>query len=152
MKELIEKHKQGNLNDSDLIYCVYEILLSRTIREVGFSCLSASEKHLFHALELEGQVLNGGFYQYFDNCYGDNIFDAIEGCEVIGLLVAKEIAIKTLLLFQNANPSINEEIRRDQLQELTVKDIGTLRELSHEFADLECENEKRFVRFIYTLS
>ncbi|TNY61279.1 DUF4375 domain-containing protein [Vibrio parahaemolyticus] len=152
MKELIEKHRQGELSDSDLIYCVYEILFSRIMRDMGVSCLSASEKHLFYTLALEGQVLNGGFYQYFDNCDGDNIFYAIEGFEVIGLWAAKEIVMKTLLIFPNANPSMNEDVRRDQLQGLTGRDLGTLQELSHEFADLESENAKLFVRFIYALS
>lgn len=38
MKELIEKHKQGDLSDSDLIYCVYEFLFSKTMRDTEFSC------------------------------------------------------------------------------------------------------------------
>lgn len=113
--------------------------------------LSESERHLFYTLALEGQVLNGGFYQYFDSCDGDNIFYAIEGFEVIGLRSAKKIAKKTLLLFQNSSPSMNEDVRREQLQGLTAKDFGVLQALSHEFADLESENAKLFVRFIYSI-
>ncbi|MBQ4467231.1 MAG: DUF4300 family protein [Firmicutes bacterium] len=83
----------------------------------NMDALNEYEKTVFLVEELQDEVNNGGFDQYFINSSGDHWVDAIEACKEIG-------AVKTADLLEKASKAYGVEIpldydlRQDMMSEL----------------------------------
>ncbi|HMK20979.1 MAG TPA: DUF4375 domain-containing protein [Terriglobales bacterium] len=65
--------------------------------------------------ELEGEVNNGGFHQYFYNSAGDNTAEVIQVLEEIGALRMAEIVRKAAARFPDRMPPKERFARQDVL-------------------------------------
>ncbi|MGF1767085.1 DMP19 family protein [Enterovibrio makurazakiensis] len=148
MENVIAKYESGELSDSDFVYDVYELLASKYDAVAGYDLLRESEQILVHPLELEGQVLNGGFSQYFENMYGDNVFAALASFKKIGMNEAYKIVQKVIELFPDSSPEKNEEDRIMQFDLMSEESQKKIDDLSHQFSLLEEHNAKLFIRYI----
>jgi hypothetical protein len=102
----------------------------------GFAALSTENQLYFAAVQLEGEVYNGGFEQYFRNSSGDYYASAVEGLEQIGaaecrrtLLAAKQV------LFGSRDVPADRAYRWDQMEKMTPAREMKLDELSRLFVD-----------------
>ena len=92
-----------------------------------FSELTETEKIIRAVEDLEMEVNNGGFHQYFYNSAGDHWQDCLVGLEKVG-------ASKTGLLFKSALSIFNEASPpEDRLQRQEV--AGKLKKEKFEFLD-----------------
>jgi hypothetical protein len=68
--------------------------------------------------ELEGEVNNGGFHQYFYNSAGDNTAETIPAVEAIGALHMADILRRAAAKFPGGMPLAERFARQDVLLEL----------------------------------
>jgi hypothetical protein len=101
----------------------------------GLASLNASQVAVMTIWELEGEVNNGGFDQYFFNSAGSQARQAVSSLELIGAGKAADIVKRAVALFGQAGPSENRGLRQDQLEKLSDADRKKLAELDSEFFD-----------------
>ena len=65
--------------------------------------------------ELEGEVNNGGFHQYFYNSAGDNTAEAIQALEEIGAVRMADIVRRAAARFPDGMPPKERFTRQDVL-------------------------------------
>ena len=82
--------------------------------------------------ELEAEVNNGGFHQFFYNSAGDNTAETIEALEAIGASRMADILRKSAALFPGGMPPKERFARQDILLELFPETEG-FEELDAEF-------------------
>jgi hypothetical protein len=58
--------------------------------------------------EVEAEVNNGGFHQYFNNSSGDNTAEAIEALETIGASAAANLLRQAAAMFRGICPRRTE--------------------------------------------
>lgn len=111
------------------------IRLSETGRfwQVDFEDLSRPEQ-VFRAIwELESEVNNGGFEQYYANSSGDTALAVVEALEAIGAREAARIVKAAHGVFPEGRPSPDATERQSALEELGPDSLARLEELDQEF-------------------
>jgi Domain of unknown function (DUF4375) len=98
-----------------------------------FAHLSAQEQVFVAIWELEGDVNNGGFHQYFFNTSGDTAKHAAPSLEAIGAAKMAAIVREALQVFGPPGPSAERDIRQEQLADLSPSALETLERLTTEF-------------------
>lgn len=84
--------------------------------KLGFESLSDSEKLFYSVCELNGEVYNGGFEQYFTNSSAENLNYAIKGLTVMRDYISLEILKNVNSLLFGALPvPLNYETRLEFL-------------------------------------
>lgn len=83
--------------------------------------------------QLNGEVSNGGFAQYFFNPLGDRAADALAGLQAIKASRTADILKRAMGLFGPAGPSADYEKRQDQLAAFSEEQDATLRQLDSQF-------------------
>jgi hypothetical protein len=96
-----------------------------------------SEKLINAVLDLESEVMNGGFHQYFQNSAGDQWKDALTGLDKIGAVKTLELLTKALTVFTDSKPSDIQEERQEIVKELSQEQIALLDNLDQEFYKYE---------------
>ena len=100
---------------------------------VDFDDLSPAER-VFRAIwDLESDVNNGGFDQYFFNNSGDTAFAVVEALEAIGAHEAARIVAKANGVFPRSAPPRDRDQRQELLLALKPRQETLLEELSEEF-------------------
>lgn len=117
-----------SLTDDELEYEVYMYIHNKLIGEDYdkeyeiVTKLPIGLKYLFASIQLENEVYNGGFNQYFYNTGGEFIDEAIEAFHYFGLPQIAEIAVKAA------------EIAVKEIDlHITTKKIGTLEAFSDSY-------------------
>lgn len=82
----------------------------------------------------KGQVDNGGHEQFFFNSTGIVWKDYLNGCELLQAEEHREVIYHAALLFPDSNPSLNQETRRWQLENLI--DSASFRRLDEWLASI----------------
>lgn len=98
-----------------------------------FDSLSASERTFRLIWELEGEVNNGGFHQYFGNSSGDMSLHAVAALKEIGATQTAGIVQRALSVFGPLGPSPSQDVRLEQLEDLSVEQEALLEALDTEF-------------------
>jgi len=116
------------LTDDELEYELYTYILDKILRE-NFNKeyeivtkLPNGLKYLFASIQLENEVYNGGFNQYFYNTNGEFIDEAIAAFNYFGLPQMAEIAIK----------AVEIAIKEIDLH-ITTKKLGTIEAFSDSY-------------------
>jgi hypothetical protein len=87
----------------------------------GWDALTEVEKHICAITELDSEVANGGFAQYYFNSSGDHWRDALRGLSAIGAEKHRRIMAATVRKFGDAPPSSKRDTRTSQLSKLVRK-------------------------------
>ena len=98
----------------------------------GLSSLSPSEQIFVTVWELEAEINNGGFSQYYFNSAGDNAKAVVEALEAIGAPLMAGIVRLANALFPEGPPSDQDE-RTDLLNSLDSETEEALDGLTGEF-------------------
>ena len=88
-----------------------ELSQRRQFWEMDLDRLSIEERVVRAIFDLERDVNNGGFDQYYFNSSGDTAFLVVEALETIGASAAAQIARKANRLFPNATPPRDRDER-----------------------------------------
>ena len=100
---------------------------------VPFDELSPPEQVFRAVWDLEADVNNGGFDQYFFNDSGDTAFAVVGALEAIGAHRAARIAAAANALFPGSTPPRDRDERQAQLDALEEKNKAVLEDLDQEF-------------------
>jgi hypothetical protein len=82
--------------------------------------------------ELEAEVNNGGFHQYFNNSSGDNTAEAIEALEIIGASAAANLLRQAAAMFPGNIPPKDRAQRLEILMD-KFPDTDEFDDLDNEF-------------------
>jgi hypothetical protein len=118
-------------------------------RSVPFDDLSEPEK-VFHVVwRLEGQVNNGGFWQYFWNSSGDHAFIAPYAFEQIGARKTAQIIREACAPFPNGIPARDRSARHNQMREFPGNDWNYWKELDEKF--FACDEGPTYLLYAYVV-
>jgi len=101
--------------------------------KVSYEELTAAEKVFVSIWELESEVNNGGFLQYFFNSSGDNANHCISALESIGALNVAALVKQAISVFGNGGPSANSDIRQPQVENLSAEQKSFLDQFDQKF-------------------
>jgi hypothetical protein len=102
---------------------------AREARE-GYDALAGEEKLALCLGEMEAEVNNGGWEQYFLNSAGDHAHDALRALDAIGAGIAAGILREAMKVFGKDGPPADRGAREQRLLALTTKQRATLDRLS----------------------
>lgn len=69
--------------------------------------------------DLEAEINNGGFDQFFFNSAGDHTGDTISALTAIGALHTSEIVLQAAAKFPNGMPPVDRDQRQDLLEKIS---------------------------------
>lgn len=98
-----------------------------------FQHLTPPEKVFKVIWELESEVNNGGFEQYFWNSSGDTAFAVVEALQEVGAPNAAGIVTRALAVFPKGMPRRDWEARKAQVEDLSEESKTLLDRLDQEF-------------------
>jgi hypothetical protein len=96
-----------------------------------------TEKLIYSIIDLENEVMNGGFLQYFRNSCGDQWQNADIGLEKIGAIKSKKLLDKAATLFPASMPSLITTERQAFLDNLSKEELPFFNHLDDEFIAYE---------------
>jgi hypothetical protein len=100
---------------------------------VDFTELTVPERVFAAIWELEAQVSNGGFHQFYFNSTGDIAYFSPTALETIGANDTAEIVAKANSFFPNSQPAVETVRRRQQLEVINLSGSGCFDELDERF-------------------
>jgi hypothetical protein len=102
-------------------------------RKLGYEKLNDPEK-VFHCIwQLEAEVNNGGFDQFYFNSEGDEVLDTVKSLEAIGAKHTADLVRQANALFGEAGPSPDRFTTQKQLDALRDTKGKKMNELDIEF-------------------
>lgn len=118
-------HKDSDVCEgaSDGLLCLnyldgYQERLYKRTSEVEYAHLSKPERLVYALLELDSEVRNGGFSQYFVNSSGNHSHDALEAVEAMGFKDRLDLMRQVFDLFGPVGPEADREKRQDQFSKI----------------------------------
>lgn len=121
----VKRDKPDLFKISDAIFDRY--------RKLGYEKLSYPEKVFFCVWELEAEVNNGGFDQYYFNTSGKSALDTPESLRAIGANHTANLVKQANDLFGPGGPSLEREKRQNQLDALSEAATKKMGEFDEEF-------------------
>ncbi len=121
-----------NLDGLDLIIALQERVALRE-SELGFDGLSEPEKVFLCVEDVESEVNNGGFLQYFFNSSGDHALFASGAFESIGAHHTAGIVKKACAVFPNGEPPPDRTERQELLERIEEQIEDSLSDLDDSF-------------------
>lgn len=103
----------------------------------GWESLTEIEKIFCVVNDIEREVYNGGFDQFFYNSSGDFSSNSVEYLVKLGAMETAKIVQKAISFFPNSKPAGDQERRWEQLGRIENKAAPTWEELDNEFYGLE---------------
>jgi len=103
----------------------------------GFDNLTNTEKVIFCIENLEREVNNGGFNQFFVNSSGNYWKQTQETLKEIGALKTLDIFARALSVFSNTTPSIDRDTRINEVEALGDEKEKFLYDLDRQFYKYE---------------
>lgn len=101
--------------------------------ELGYDKLSWPEKVFICVRDIECEVNNGGFDQYYFNSSGDHAPDAVAALEAIDAKRTASLVGQTNALFGEGGPSRDRVARQEQLDALRDAKGNEMDEIENEF-------------------
>lgn len=117
--------------------------LSRLVRlkcekqKVQVSALSQTERIPVCLNMFDFEVRNGGFCQFFDNSSGDDWPELKTILEMIGAVETAELLDQALTVFPEKTPSIDNIVRREQLNQMDHREFDILYGLDKKYYSKE---------------
>ncbi len=105
------------------------------ITSVDFSDLSQEAQTFFYVEELNREVCNGGFDQFFLNSGGSNAFKAKDALTTIGAVKTASLLSQALTIFPDGFPIADSEARWQILVDLNKTGNSFLEGLDSEYYD-----------------
>lgn len=115
----------------------------------GWEALTDVEKHIYAIRDLDDEVVNGGFAQYYFNSSGDQWNDALSGLKIIGATKRSAILEATVAKFGPVPPSADREERQAQLSKIVRKEEAPFQEQDSSWYGLEDEEPLEKLMFRY---
>lgn len=101
--------------------------------QIDFEQLTRPEQVFYCVWELEAEVNNGGFEQYFSNSSGDYSLAIVDALQEIGAHQAATIVGRAINLLEGGVPLPDETARHARLEGLTASAREELARLDQEF-------------------
>ncbi|WP_251813130.1 DMP19 family protein, partial [Alkalimarinus sediminis] len=135
MDELIQKLENKQIEEWAFNYEFYEKIHGKVNPDVwpNYSSLNIAERYVALILDLEGQVNNGGFDQYYFNSYGDNAAEAVMALRAIGANSVAKMLVESFSVFPNSKPSPDRWVRQAQLEKIGESGNEKLSKLDDQF-------------------
>lgn len=124
-----ESDKKGNLLGA-LCYRIGQKAESR-----GESSLTETERRLCAAYWLEGQVMNGGFDQYFFNSSGNGSEVALAGLKDMGATAAAALLERAMAVFPDGKPPTDRQRRQEAMDRMESRSKPVWNKCDSEFYD-----------------
>lgn len=121
------------------------------VKASGWEALTEAEKHICAVEELDGEVNNGGFAQYYFNSAGNHWREAFEGLAALGARSRHKIMAATIEKFGATPPDNSRKIRNKQLSKMVRKKEDPFNEQDSAWFHVEDELLDRLM-FRYNLS
>jgi hypothetical protein len=102
-------------------------------KDIDFTDLTQSEQIVYCVDDLEREINNGGFEQFFLNSAGDHIYQTLQALENIGAVRTLQLVQRAIKIFPDSGPSPIRDIRVKQLREINDDVKNYLNELDEEF-------------------
>ena len=93
---------------------LYDVIRELVIQD-GEERLPENERLVWYAVEMYGEVCNGGFYQYFDHLSGDHAQELLRLFRAQGFDKAAELFGRACFKFPNSAPSLDVLKRHEQM-------------------------------------
>jgi hypothetical protein len=103
------------------------------IWRLNYEALSESERVCRTVWELEREVNNGGFLQYFFNSSGANAGHAVGALTAIGAIATARLAREAIAILGENTAWADQEARQDHLEDLSDEAEDALDELDQAF-------------------
>ena len=130
---------RGEVDDLNLAYSIGFQLMEKA-EKYGIDSLSEKEKYFYAIYELDNEINNGGYLQYFDNSSGDLAYLILDALRSIGSNKALKITEEALDIYGRA-PSKDKEDRMKEIARITKNYEDNLWEkCDSRFYDIEDEN------------
>ena len=100
---------------------------------VPFEELAVAEQVFRAVWDLEADVNNGGFGQYYSNSSGDTAFAVVDALKKLGALDAAEIVAEANAVFPHALPPVERDRRQEILRALKPEQTAGLERLDERF-------------------
>lgn len=117
----------------------------------GWGALTVAEKHICAIEQLDAEVNNGGFAQYYFNSSGDHWQNAQNGLAAIGAKGRHQLMSATVETFGDSKPSVDRDTRTSQLSNIVRKKEDPFNEQDSAWYKIEDENLDRLI-FKYNLA
>ena len=121
------------------------------VEKNGWEALTVAEKHICAIEELDSEVKNGGFAQYYFNSSGNHWKDAQNGLAAIGAKGRIRLFAATVEMFGDTNPAVDRDARTTQLSRLVRGQEDPFNEQDSAWYKIENENLDRLM-FKYNLT
>jgi hypothetical protein len=118
--------------DVDVLIALHQ-KMSQKCAASGFNGLSEAEKVVLCVEDLEGEVNNGGFHQYFLNSDGELIHETPAALEAIGAGYTAAIVRRACSVFPEGSPPKDRTERQESLLVLGREADAQLSRLDDEF-------------------
>ena len=115
------------------------------VEKSGWNALTAAEKHILAIEQLDAEVNNGGFAQYYFNSSGDNWQTAYEGLAAIGAEKRGQLMLATIEAFGNVKPAAGRSTRNSQLSKIVRKKEDPFNEQDDAWYAIADENLDRLM-------
>lgn len=120
-------------------------------KSLGWHGLTTAEKPLRAIDELDCEVRNGGFAQYYFNSSAEHWREALAGLEAIAAVRHLELFRQTLAFFPDASPPIDRDERSDQLAKVARKKHDPFHDQDRAWSKLKEENLGK-LKLLYDLT
>ncbi|MBU6426692.1 DUF4375 domain-containing protein [Patescibacteria group bacterium] len=119
-------------NSNEKIIALHEFCMG-----LSPSDLKGAEMVVYSIENMENEVMNGGFRQYFLNSSGDTWKDCLESLKKVNATKSLDLFLKSLSIFKDHNPPIDWSARKIVVDQLSKAQIDLLDELDKEFYKYE---------------
>ena len=124
------------IKDPNIFFIELQNLCAHKAAKVGYGGLNKSELAIICIYDLEAEVNNGGFDQFFFNSAGDLANETAPALELVGAMKTADILRRALSAFENGSPSPNRQTRWRQMDQIPERQKEELwGKLDSEFYD-----------------
>lgn len=105
------------------------------------NCHDPVIKNLLLAFSFDGEIQNGGFYQFFYNSSGKYTYLTVDALHTIGAFDAEKLLKEAVALFPDGNVPEDDDLRSQILDQITDEDV--------DFSELDSEYDVDILLMCY---
>ncbi|MDA0660051.1 MAG: DUF4375 domain-containing protein [Planctomycetota bacterium] len=121
------------------------------VEKSGWHAMTVAEKHILAIEQLDAEVNNGRFAQYYFNSTGDHWQEAHNGLAAIGAEGRHRLMLSTIETFGDVKPAVDRNTRTTQLSRIVRKKDDPFNEQDSLWYKIKNENLDRLI-FNYNLA
>lgn len=123
-------------------------LIFEIVKDRGFDALTVQQKYYYSVFVYDSEVRNGGHSQYFVNSSGDNWEIALSGLKAIGGDQPATVLKQATSLFGSKGPSVESDLRHQQLSRFSQRKLEALRKLDDAYYDCATTLSLQMTEFV----